>query len=182
VRVLTTSSFYQAAPVVSILSIYYSFQFFGKITGVQLIFKKKTFVASLLTLLDIGLAIIISIPFIKKFGVLGAAWATLLGSMVTGYTAFYIAQRYFRIQWETKKIMFIFGIFCVSSLLFLFLSIINFNYIFRFALKLVFLSAYLFLGARLHIITKQNLAIMFQIVTFKKSGDAGKIVVVDSIE
>jgi O-antigen/teichoic acid export membrane protein len=168
VRLLTGPSFYAAAPVISILSLYYGFQFFGKINGIQLIYKKKTLLTSMLTMMDIGISVTISIPFIIKFGVIGAAWATLLGSLVTGTVSFFLSQHYYRIQWETKKLISIFGVLCVSTLLILFIMNSSLDYTARFGLKSFFVVVHAYLGVKLRIITRQNLQLVWNVMTFKK--------------
>lgn len=168
VRLLTGPSFYAAAPIVSIFSMYYGFLFFGKINGIQLIYKKKTIITSILTIIDIGVNVAISIPFIIKFGVIGAAWATFLGSLITGSLAFIISQRYFRIEWEVKKIAAIFSVFCASSLLTLFIMNDSVGYPLCYVLKLFCVVVYIFLGVRLHIMTGQNLKLLWNVTTFKK--------------
>lgn len=169
VRLLTGPSFYAAAPIVSILSMYYGFLFFGKISGIQLIFKKKTLLTSVITILDIAISVAIAIPFIRRFGVTGAAWATFLGSIITGSITFFISQHYFHIQWEAKKITAIFGIFCISTFFALFMMSIPVAYPVSFVLKLFCVAAYLSLGARLRIINSQNLKLLWNMATFKKS-------------
>ena len=169
IRLLTGPSFYAAAPIISILSMYYGFSFFGKINGIQLIYKKKTFLTSILTFTDIGVSLVISIPFILRFGVIGAAWATFLGSLITGSVAFIISQRYFCIQWEAKKILLIFGVFCASTLVALFLMNSSFGFMSRIGVKLLLFIVYLYLGFKLRILTNQNLEIIWNIVTFKKA-------------
>lgn len=175
VRLLTGPSFYSAAPVISILSMCYGFQFFGKINGIQLIYKKKTFLTSMLTIMDIGVGLAISIPMIGKFGVVGAAWATFLGSLVTGSVAFMISQHYFHIQWEVKKIAAIFGVFCFSSLLTLFVMGGSVKYAAGFVLKLFCIAFYLLLGVKVCIISRKNLKVLWNIATFKKSSIAPDI-------
>lgn len=175
VWLLTGPSFYACAPIVNILSMYYGFLFFGKINGIQLIFKKKTLLTSMLTFMDIGVGVAISIPFIRKFGVIGAAWATFLGSLVTGSIAFLISQHYFHIQWEVKKIVAIFSVFCISSLLTLFVMSSSVAYLISFVLKLFCIAVYVYMGVRLHIITSQNLKLLWDIATFKKGSVAVNI-------
>jgi O-antigen/teichoic acid export membrane protein len=168
VHILTAPSFYTAAPVISIFSLYYGFQFFGKINGTQLIYKKKTFLTSMLTMMDIGVGVTISIPFIIKFGVIGAAWAMLLGSLVTGSVSFLISQHYYCIQWESKKIISIFSVFCFSTLLTLFLINGSSAYPVRFIFKLFCIIVYVWLGVKLRILTKQNLIMLWDIITSRK--------------
>lgn len=175
VRILTGPSFYVAAPVISIFSLYYGFQFFGKINGTQLIYKKKTFLTSILTIMDICVGVSISIPFIIKFGVVGAAWGTFLGSIITVIVSSFVSQHYYRIQWEAKKLISIFGVFCVSTLFILLVMNGSVDYAARFCLKLLFVAVYAYLGVKLHIITRQNLKILWNVLTFKKSAVAVNI-------
>lgn len=169
VRLLTGPSFHSAAPIITILSMYYGFLFFGKINGIQLIYKRKTFMTSVLTIVDILVGVAISIPFIKGYGVMGAAWATLFGSLITGTIGFIISQYYFRIEWEVKKIVAIFGVFCASSILTLLLMRSSLGYSECLILKLLCVIVYVLLGVRLGIITGANIKLLWHIATFKKS-------------
>jgi len=166
VRLLTGPSFYMAAPVVNILCMYYGFLFFSKINSLQIMYKKKTIVTSIVTIANIGLGIAISIPFIKRFGVIGAAWATFLGSIVTGYLSFFISQRYFYIKWETKKIAAIYGVFCASSILIL-CTMNGPTHILRYILKMLCVFVYIFLGMKVHILTRQNLKLLWDAANLK---------------
>ena len=67
-----------ATIVVIILSIYYSALFFGKTTGNQLIYAKKTHLSSALMLVGIAINVALNIPFIMTWGMVGAAWATTI--------------------------------------------------------------------------------------------------------
>lgn len=179
VWLLTGPSFHSAAPLVTILTMYYGFLFFGKITGTQLIFKKKSFITSMLTIMDIGVGVAISIPFIMKFGVIGAAWATFFGSLITGFLAFIISQHYFHIYWEVKKIIAIFSLFCVFSLLTLFIVSGSIGYPVCFVLKLFYILVYILLGIKLRILTSQNLKLLWDIATLRKVTFAENIEPVD---
>ena len=57
----------QATLIVLILSIYYASLFFGKITGNQLIYAKKTHITSLLMLIGVTLNVSLNFVFIKNF-------------------------------------------------------------------------------------------------------------------
>jgi len=169
VRLLTVPSFYGAAPIVSILSMYYGFLFFGKINGIQLIYKKKIFLISMFTFADIGFSLIISIPLIIKFGAVGAALATLLGGFITGTVAFIVSQNYFRIHWELKKIVTIFSVFCISSLLAL-LFLLNFvAYPMGLTIRIFCVFVYMFLGVKFCILSSRNLNLLWNVVTFRKA-------------
>lgn len=167
VRLLTGPAFHAATPIVSIFSMYYGFLFFGKISGLQLIYKRKTALTSLLTIMDIGIGAVLSILFIKKFGVIGAAWATFFGGLIIGAIGLAISQHYFYIHWEAKKMFFIFGLFCASTLIILFLIETPSAYMLRLNVKILLIALYLCLGMRLQVLTKENFKIVGSIVNFK---------------
>ena len=77
---------------------------------------KKTHVTSMLTMASIGISIGMNIPFIMKWGAVGAAWATLLAGLISGAISFTVAQHYYEIGWEYKRIGTIFVIFFTSSM------------------------------------------------------------------
>jgi O-antigen/teichoic acid export membrane protein len=169
VRLLTGPSFYAAAPIISILSMYYGFLFFGKINGIQIIYKKKTYVSFIFTVMDIIVGVAISIPFISKFGVIGSAWATFFGGLIMGTVGLIVSQHYFYIHWEVKKMVAIYSVFCISSLLILFNMNGSVVYSVSLALKLFCLAFYVYLGVMLRIVTIQNFKLLRDIATFKKS-------------
>jgi len=158
--ILTPASFHGATDIVCILAMYYALLFFGKVVGKQLLYVKKTSMTSLLTALTVGLNIVLNIPFIMRWGALGAAWATFLTGLISGAAGFVISQRYYRIQWEYKKIGMMLLVFYVATFMALLLRDIHFPYHFRLAVKGVFLLLYLSMGARFGIVTLENLAIV----------------------
>jgi len=166
--ILTPKSYHGAVPLITILSMYYGFLFFGKINGTQLIFMKKTHITSILTIVTIGLNIGLTIPFVIKFGVIGAAWAMLLAGLISGLISFIVAQHYYRIEWEYKKVVPIFLIFFVSSILIVSLKNFFTYYPMWLLLKLVFLASYLYLGVKIKVITWENYKSVKDIILFKK--------------
>jgi O-antigen/teichoic acid export membrane protein len=158
--ILTPVPFHGAMEIVSILAMYYGFLFFGKLVGKQLLYAKKTYMTSLLTALTVGINIGLNIPFIMRWGAMGAAWAMLLTGMVSGATGLIISQHYYRIQWEYKKIGMMFGVFCAASIITLLLREAQLFYPVRLAIKGLFLSVYLYMGNQFGIVTLENLAVI----------------------
>jgi O-antigen/teichoic acid export membrane protein len=154
ISVLTPASYHGAIEIVMILSMLYGSYFFGK--QPQLIYAKKTYITSVLTLVSIGLNIAINIPFILKWGALGAAWGTLTAGLISGIISFVVSQRYFEIKWEYGKIGIIFLIFFGSAICMILLKNLDFSYGIRVIVKLISLVSYLYLGVRLNILTKRN--------------------------
>ena len=169
ISILTPKSYHEAIPVIAILSMYYGFLFFGKINGTQLIFMKKTHITSVLTIWTIGLNIGLTIPFIIKFGVIGVAWAMFLAGLISGSISFIVAQHYYRIKWEYKKIVPIFLIFFASSILVIIPKNFFIDYPIRLLLKLGFLVSYSYLGIKIKVITWEHYKSVRDIVLFKRT-------------
>jgi len=158
ISVLTPPSYHGAIEIVSILAMYYGFLFFGKITGPQLIFKKKMFTVSLLSMMTLGLNVALNIPFIMKWGVVGAAWATLFAGLISVSVSFSIAQHHYKINWEYRKIGAIFLAFSVSFVLIVLLRAKNVDYYLILLTKLVLISLYIYIGIKIKVITSDNLS------------------------
>lgn len=162
IMLLTPVSYHGAIPIVMILSVFYSFLFFGK--QPQLLFAKKTYITSILSIVSIALNVMINIPLIMKWGALGGAWGTLLSGLLSGLISFIVSQRYYRIKWEYKKIVAIYGIMSIALILLIELRSLQFSYWLRCGVKLVLLILYGWLGVRLKIITANNFALLKSLI------------------
>ncbi len=109
VHVMAAPSFAPAADIVIVLTLFYMVLFFAKINGDQLIFAKKTHLTTMLLIGAAILNVLVNVFFIKMWGALGAAWATLLARMVSGIVIFIVAQRFFKINWQARPTLLIFG-------------------------------------------------------------------------
>jgi len=167
ITILTPVSYHGAIAIIPVLSMYYGFLFFGKITSLQVTYKKKTYITSLLSILGITLNISLNVPMIMKYGAIGAAWATLLSGLISGLISIFVAQKYYRIKWELNKIWTIFGLFFISSILIIYLNGANFAYSYRLLIKCVSLAGYIYIGIRFGIISKENFHLVKSILTFK---------------
>ncbi len=164
ISILTPPSFHGAIDIVTILSMYYGFLFFGKLNGSQLIFMKKTHITSLLTIVSIGLNIGFNIPFILKWGAIGAAWATLLAGLISGTLFFLVAQHYYEIKWEYGRIGSIFLTFFGSTILVILLRDADVNYYVRVAIKLMSMCVYICAGVKAEVITNENFTLVKNMV------------------
>lgn len=159
---LTPAPYHGAIDIVMILSVFYGFLFFGK--QPQLLFSKKTYMTSLLTLASIGLNVVINIPLIMKWGAMGAAWGTLISGLLSGSISFAVSQHYYRIEWEYKKIGAIYLILAVSLIFLLCMKSLAFPYPLRLAVKLALLGTYVSLGVMLKIVTTSNFALIKNLI------------------
>jgi len=172
ISILTPPSYHGAIDIVTVLSMYYGFLFFGKLSGNQLIFMKKTHITSFLTMVSIGIGIGLNIPFILKWGAIGAAWATLLAGLVSGAISFTVAQRYYEIKWEYKKNGLIFFIFFAMAILMILLRNFSIAYEIRLIVKCASIFSYLYLGVKLKVITIENYIVVKNMLTLKRATTA----------
>ena len=154
VWILTPPSFHDAVDIVTILSLLYGSYFFGK--QPQLLYAKKTHITSLLTIVSIGLMIGISIPFIHRWGAMGAAWGMLLAGLISGAISLIVSQHYYEIRWEYGKACAIFLIFFGSALMIILMRHFEVAYGFRLLFKIISVVGYGYLGMKIHILTVQN--------------------------
>jgi len=166
IMVLTPESYHSAVDIIIILSLYYGSLFFGKIP--QLLFTKKIFIGSLLNIFRICLNIALNIPFIIKWGAIGAAWATLLAGLISGAVSFSVSQYYYKVMWEYKKIGSIFLIFYVFSILIILLRSYSNIYEIRLVVKCVSIFSYLYFGYMLNIISIDNFKLIKNVVYLRK--------------
>ncbi len=165
--ILIPISYHGAIDIIIILSMYYGFLFFGKIIGIQLIFMRKTHITSILTMVSIGLNVGLNIPFILKWGAVGAAWATLMAGLISGAISLVVSQHYYEIKWEYKKVGAIYFIFFTSSILMILLRNFDVIYVIRLMVKCASIAFYIYLGVLIRVITVENYNIVKNILSFK---------------
>jgi len=160
---LLPESYLGAVSVVIILSMFYATMFFGKIIGVQLIYAKKTHLTTVLTLIGILLNVALNIPMILLWGILGAAWATLIAGSSMTVVSYYVAQRYARVQWEWRSMFAIYGVFFTAAgfALIFHMDLLGISYESIIVTKVLVVMTYIFLGKKLDIVTIQKGRTMF---------------------
>ena len=151
---LTPKNYHGAVPIVSILAMYYGSMFFGKIP--QLMYAKKTYILSILFVTSTSLNIVFNIPFIMKFGAIGAAWATLLAGLISGTISLLIAQHYYKILYEWEKVFWIMGIFFCGASIITVMYLLDAPYHWAILIKSSVMVIYITLGVRYGVISKKN--------------------------
>ncbi len=157
VIILLPASYLSATYIIVILAIYYASLFFGKITGIQLIYAKKTHIVLLLKIISILLNIALNVVLIIKWGIYGAALATTITGILMTSISYFVARNYVPIFWQWQKIAFIYGLF-ITSIIFI-LTNAYFNqvgFISLILIKLIFILCYLILGIKLDIISAKR--------------------------
>lgn len=102
--------------VVVLLTLYYSLLFIGKVNGEQLIFAKKSWLTSGLSLVNIIVVITISYPLVILYGAIGAALGMLVSGIIMGIISFFFADKYAPIFWDYKKILYLFLIIIIAAI------------------------------------------------------------------
>lgn len=149
--------FLPAIGVMTVLCMHYGTLFFGKITGKQLMYAKRTGLVSLLSVVGVMISLAICFPLARIWGAVGVAWGTLLAGVLIGYLYYWPAQRYFHIRWEWPALSFIYGVLLVAGTGLMLMAESGVPYPVRAVIKVVMLATYIFLGNKLGIVTVDNL-------------------------
>lgn len=166
-RVLTPPAFYGAVPIVGILTLYFSVQFFGKMP--QITFARKTHLISMLAAISIVVTATLTALGIWLLGAVGAAWGTLAAGLIMATTAFVIGQRCFRIEWEARKQVAMFSLLFASAFAVLALRAAAVPYPVLLGVKLLALLAFLRLGAHLRILTRENARVVLSLIAGRRA-------------
>ncbi len=145
---LIDKKYHGAGVVVIILSLYNFFLFFQKVTGTQLIYLKKIWLAGNLFFLSVITNFFFNLYFIKNFGIVGAALATLLSSLIFMLIQIFFAKKYMNLKVHIRDMYLI----CSFVLIITFVQLIiinNFGETFNiviFVFKIFIFSTFILFG------------------------------------
>jgi len=105
IRLMATPRYYQASIVIALAAWGYLFHAFYKVAARVLSYVKKTFYLGLSTALSAALNLVLNIALIPRFGMLGAAWATLIAFLFLACISFFFMQRFYPIRFETVRLL-----------------------------------------------------------------------------
>jgi len=169
ISILTPKSYHGAINIVAILCIYYGISFFRKITGLQLVFKKKAYISMLESLIAVVLNICLNILLIMQYGAIGAALATLITGLIVVPIFFSIAQKFYKIKWEYRKILYIYSHFILFTILIIILRNLDVSYPLLITIKIIAVSIYLMIGIKLKVISNDNYLLVKSVLSKKNS-------------
>jgi len=109
------------------------------------------------------LNIIINIPLINFFGLIGAAWGTFISGLITSLISFYFAQKYAKIEYS-KSIYLLYFLFQISLFLVLLLWYFKINYVIGLFFRIWILFVFIIVGNKLNLIDK----VLFKGLLIKK--------------
>jgi len=152
-----------AIAIVTILTLMYSLQFFGKMPQLQ--FARQSWLISGLAVVGVVVNTVCSALGIWWLGTVGAAWGTLAGAAIMIAISIVVGQRAFRIEWETRNLLAIFGLLFVSAFVTITLRELEVAYGVRLAVKIASAGAFAWLGVWLGLLTRENLRVVTQMVS-----------------
>ena len=152
--ILTTPEFYDSIPIVLILIMLYVTYFFGK--QPQLVLAKKTGLISMISFLSLGINIILNIPLITYYGIIGSAWGTFFAGIISSVISFFYSQKHMSINYLKETLFFylLFQFSIFSILLFWFLET---PYTIRIIIKITLVITFIFFGNHYGYVTLKNL-------------------------
>jgi O-antigen/teichoic acid export membrane protein len=152
--ILTPAEYRGAAPIVTLLALYYASFFFAK--QKELAYAKKTSHLPLLMAAGVAMNAAFNVVLIRVWGAVGAAAGTTIAGILGVCLTVVAARRYYRIRYEVGKMAAIFGLVGLAAAMTILLQGLGVSYGWRLAFKLAFGAAYLALGRRLGILSRQG--------------------------
>jgi len=150
------AQFYGTIDIIIVFSLFYAILIFAKVSGEQLVFVKQTY---LLTVVVIGTGLfntLLNIPFILKWGAVGAATATLFSRIIAVAVIVILAQKYYKILWQTRTIASIYSLLFFSAGGLCLLRLFDIDYPLRLIFKLLMVVVYIQLAFRIGLINNQD--------------------------
>jgi O-antigen/teichoic acid export membrane protein len=144
--VLVAPAFWPMKYVAAVLAAYYGQLFFGKIVGAQWIYLKKTWYATPVSLARLALHVALTLLLVGPLGALGAALALFLAGSVVDAVSLAIAQRQYRIAYETRFVVSVMVLLYVALVWVVVPAMVNVPYGLHLAVRLVVFGAFLALG------------------------------------
>lgn len=155
--ILTPPSYYGAVDIIIILAAGISTQVFGKYVGIQYAYTKKPFWIFPVTVLGTISNVVLNILLIPVLGLIGAGLATMASLTITNLVLTFIGQKLYKIPYEWKIIVSLYALIVVATLTILYFRAMNFSNINLYPLKLIFLIAFLFIGIKAKIVTRESI-------------------------
>ena len=164
-RMFINKDYYGSDNVVIILSIYYFSLFFSKVSGTQLVYFKKTWLAGNIFLVNVFLNFIFGIPLILQMGIEGAALSTLFSSIISISMQYYFANKYVPFKYEFNKFLFVsLYVLIISSYQFLIINrYLNMNIYLELFINTLLTIIYFVVGYKFNIFNKGTLIKFFNL-------------------
>lgn len=143
--------------VILILSFYYFNLFFSKISGHQILFRKKVWINTNIFIFNVFLNILLSVPLIYVFDIIGAVIATFFSSLICTLISIYYAQKYAFFKYEKTKIAIIYLFILTSGTISYCLIDSDLNLLPQLIIGFFIILSYLIYGNIIKILNKKNI-------------------------
>jgi len=160
IYLLAPSSYSGAINVALILLCGIATQTFGKIIGLPLAYAKKAYLSFPVSILGVILNVLLNILLIPRWGAIGAGLTTTFTIVMMNYISHLIAQKYFRINYEVKILLFLYLNVFLSAFLLVYLRMTDAHFILKYSVKLASLLAFIMTGIHAKIITRNTINIV----------------------
>ena len=144
--------------ILVVLSCYHAFLYVCKINGPQLLFAKKTWLISGLSLASAIFNIVITYPLVLAYGAVGAAAGTAFSTLIISIVNFYFAQKFAAIKWNYYIIFLDYLFILFSAFFILFIDNLISSYLIVLAMKILILFLFGLLAYFQGIFNVQNFA------------------------
>jgi len=158
IKLLTTKEFYPAMYVVPIYIYFHLFGILGMISICQMIHAEKLNYILPASIASIIINIILNIILIPVLGAVGAAIATAIAALFAGLANLYYGQRVYPLPLEIFKLGRLYLLIVLFTVLIYPLMMIEFNFLLKIAVKIIFLSFFIRIGISLNYTTKEKIA------------------------
>ena len=142
--------------IIIFLTIYYSILFIGKINGPQLIYAKKSWLISWLSLANITISVAITYPLALKYDATGAASGMLITGFLMGIIYLLFANKYAPIIWNYIRLIKIFMFLIVASLFVIISHQTSISYTLELSIKTIILILFILYGYTMKFVKSLN--------------------------
>ena len=136
VHLLTAPDYWGASSLIGLLAVAQVFNGIFVLIGIGLLIVKKTYLTTVSYLTGVIIGIICLIVLVPQIGVMGAAIATFVSSVISVGVILYLAQRNYYIDYEIKRVLGILMLLIIAIPIAIFTDGIS-DTLFRIGLKLV---------------------------------------------
>jgi O-antigen/teichoic acid export membrane protein len=154
--VIAPAAYHAAGSIIVILSAGATTQIFGRYVSIQYAYTKKPFWIFPITVIGALFNIGANILLIPTYGLVGAGFATVASTTITNILLTVVGQRLYRIHYEWEIIMMLITTIACTMLFMLYAQAYDMSVYAVYALKAAFITAFILLGVRAGIITRQS--------------------------
>ncbi|MFQ5786441.1 MAG: oligosaccharide flippase family protein [Thermodesulfobacteriota bacterium] len=156
IYIIAPASYYGAGNVIVILAAGVMTQTFGMFVSVQYAYTKRPFWIFPITVIGTVFNVAANIYLIPRYGLIGAAFATMVSTTIVNALLTYIGQKLYKIQYEWGTIASLYALIMTAMVSVLYFRTMDYGNIYLYPLKLIFIILFALIGIKARIITKKS--------------------------